>query len=78
VSEELADEIAEYCANNGLNVPELLEGFLDRYRSGRLVAAAAPGRGLATSYQVGARCQPHGPNTIRGSRHAKAPQTLDG
>ena len=34
MSEEVVDEIAEYCANKGLDVPELLEGFLDRYSSG--------------------------------------------
>jgi len=41
VSEKLADEIAEYCANKGLDVPELL----DRYSSGRPVQLPLPLRG---------------------------------
>jgi hypothetical protein len=47
VSEELADAIAEYCVSKGRDIPELLEGFIDRYGSGRPVQLPLPLRGAA-------------------------------
>ena len=47
VSEELADEIVRQCAQDGLDVPPFLEGFVDRHGNDQPVQLALPLRGAA-------------------------------
>jgi hypothetical protein len=47
VSEELADEIVQQCAQDGDEVPLLLQGFVDRHGNGRPVQLALPLIGAA-------------------------------
>jgi hypothetical protein len=42
VSEELAELIATDCAAGGLDIPPALQGFIDRYTSGRAAQLALP------------------------------------
>jgi hypothetical protein len=47
VSQDLADDIAQRCANDGFDVPPYLEAFVDRHGSGRPVQLPLPLRGVA-------------------------------
>jgi hypothetical protein len=48
VSEELADEIADRCAMEGLDVPPTVEGFIDRHGSRWPAQLPLPLRGAAS------------------------------
>ena len=47
VSQDLADDIAQRCANDGFDVPPYLEGYVDQHESGRPVQLPLPLRGVA-------------------------------